>query len=179
MKTNYLLSLSTFIIATFALTSVSQKSVIGSDSIFYCQSNQETPTTIAKNKNGEAKPIFHWKLDGIKTSAKPKQLCDSVTKKLNNYHQDGNNLSSLIFKASTVIDDKNSTTVPAICIAGTEQSCKLSLFTLLPSENPQVAASNALDSILDQDLQASPVKSPTRGVQSTAYEVDLWHLFGF
>jgi len=179
MKTKSLLSLSTFIIAGITLTLIGQQPATASDPIFFCESDQDIPMTIAKNKDGQAKPIFNWNLNEVNTSDQPQQLCDSVTQKLNSYHQEGNDLSSLIFKAATVLDDESLTTLPAICIAGTENPCKVALFTLSPSENPQRVASNVLDLILDQDLQASSIKSPTRGLQSAAYEVDFWQLFGF
>ena len=179
MKTKNLLSLSAFVIAIFALNSISQQSAKASDPIFSCQSDQDILTTIAKSKNGQTKPIFHWNLSEVNTSAEPQQLCDSVTQKLNSYQQAGNDLSSLIFKAGTVLDDESLETLPAICIAGVENPCKVALFTLSSSTNPQVAASQALDSILDKDLQDSPAKSTTRGLQSTAYKVDFWQLLGF
>lgn len=180
MKTQNLLSLSTFIIATLTITSISHQAVTASEPIFFCESesNQDIPTTIAKNQTGQTKPIFYWNLNEVNTSAQPQQLCNSVTQKLNDYHQAGNDLSSLNFKAATVLDDESLTTLPAICVAEAENSCKVALFTLSPSENPQITASQALDSILAQELQISPLGSQTRGLQSTSYEVDFWQLFG-
>lgn len=179
MKTKNLLSLSTFITATLTLTAISQQQVKASEPIFFCKSNQDIPKTIAKNKDGQAKPIFHWNLNELNTSAKPQQLCNSVTQKLNDYHQAGNDLSSLIFKAATVLDDESLTTLPAVCATEAENPCKVPLFTLSPSENPQIAASQALDSILVQELQTSRLGAQTRGLQSTSYEVDFWQLLGF
>ena len=179
MKTKNLLSLSTYIIAGLTLTSIGQQPATASDPIFFCESDQDMLTTIAKNKDGQAKPIFYWNLNEVNTSAEPQELCDSVTQKLNGYQQAGNDLSSLIFTAATVLDDESLDTLPAICIAGVENTCKVALFTLSSSTNPQTAASQALDSILDKDLQANPARSATRGLQSTAYEVDFWQLLGF
>ncbi|MDJ0595587.1 MAG: COP23 domain-containing protein [Pleurocapsa sp. MO_226.B13] len=181
MKTKSLLSLSTSTTVVFSIALGTGESALASKANFHCQLNQGTPTTLIKTNNGLEKSVLHWHLDTVNTLASPEQLCDSVTQKLNSYLREGNDLSSLTFRASIAFDDKDSTSLPAICIAGEERPCKLLLFTLEPepSENPQVAASNALNSILDKDLQASPVKSPTRGVQQTAYKVNFWQLLGF
>lgn len=180
MKTRYLLTLSISTVVALGIILVDEKSTVASEAIFYCQSNNNTPTTMVKTSNGAKQPVFHWNLDAVNIKTKPKPLCDSVTQKLNKYLMEGNDLSSLIFKASITFDQEDSTTLPAVCVARKEKPCQLLLFTLepAPSENPQVSASNALDSILDKDLQATPVKSPTRGVQSAAYQVNFWQLLG-
>ena len=178
MKAKYLLPLSIFTAVTLGAILASGKSTVASESIFNCQLDRSMATTIAKTINGKEKAVFHWNnLESETTQTNLKQLCNSVTQKLNNYLSNGNDLSSLTFKASAVFDDDESNILPAVCIAGEEESCKLLLFTLKPSEKPGVDANNALTSILDKNLQASPVESPTRGIQSTAYEVTFWDLF--
>jgi hypothetical protein len=178
MKTKYLLLFSTSIVIALSLILLSRKSVKASEPIFFCQSNEKTPVTIIKTGNGTEKPVFHWNLDEINTSASSQQLCNSVTQKLNHYSAAKNDLSSLIFEASIALDNTSSAGLPAICVAGEKEPCKLLLFTLEPSDNPQVSASNALDSILSKDLRTHPAPSPRRGVQSTYYKVNIWKLLG-
>lgn len=177
MNSQHLLSLGISATTTLAMILISGKSAVASDPIFHCQSNQETPTTIAKTSSGANQPVFHWKLDAANISASPKELCNSVTQKLNNYISEGNDLSSLTFKASMVFNE-NEEAMPAVCVEGENEPCKLPLFTLKSSDNPKIAH-NALDSILDPALQTTPVKSGDRGFQSTSYKVNFWDLLGF
>ena len=179
MKSQYLLSLSTFFTVTLGIISLNEKSAIASDATFDCQSNRETPATIIKTNNGAEQPIFHWNLDAETVSATPEELCSSVTEKLNNYILEGNDLSSLTFKALSIFPENSaSPSLPGVCIAGEDGSCNLILFTLNPSPNPRVA-STALDSILDPALQSIAVKPKLRdrGFQSTSYKVNFWDLF--
>ena len=149
---------------------------VASDLTFNCQSNEGTPTTVATSGNGAEQPIFHWNLDAVSTSNTPEELCDSVTEKLNNYKSEGNDVSSLTFNPSVIgSGDGEMTGLPAVCIAGEDVPCKLSLFTLKPSVNPRDTADRALRSVLDLGLQAS-AGSSVRGVQSTNYEVNFWDL---
>lgn len=180
MIIKYLLPLPIFTAVAFSTILVSSKATVATESIFDCQLDRERPTTIAKTKKGGVQPVFHWdKLEPETTLANSEQLCNSVTQKLNNYLSEGNDLSSLTFNAAAVFDDDDSTVLPAVCVAGEEELCKLPLFTLKPSNKPEVSASNALNSILDRNLQITPVESPTRGIQSTAYKVSFWQLFGW
>ena len=180
MKIKYLLPLPIFTAATLSAILASSKATVASESIFDCQLDRDMPTTIAKTKKGGVQPVFHWdKLEQKTNLVNSEQLCNSVTQKLNNYLSEGNDLSSLTFNAAAVFDDDDSTVLPAVCIAGEEELCKLPLFTLKSSDEPEVAASKALNSILDRNLQISPVASPTRGLQSTAYKVNFWQLFGW
>ena len=123
--------------------------------------------------------MFHWNPDSVTTSLTPQQLCDSVSQKLNNYLAEGNDLSSLTFKGSITFEEGKPMCLPAVCIASQDNPCKLPLFTLEPSERPELVANNALAAILDQDLQTNPIESTKRGVQSTSYQVDFWQLLGF
>ena len=184
MKNQYLLLSASTTIAIGIITAIASNSTLASDLAFSCQSNEGTPTTIAKNSSGTEQPIFHWKLDEASISNTPEELCNSVTQKLNTYATEGNDLSALTFKpASVMSEDEEMTSLPAICVAGEGEPCKLPLFTLEPAENSlnnESVASNALNSILDPALQANPVKSPgrDRGVQSTSYQVNIWDLLG-
>ena len=176
MKSQHLLLLTsaTVVLSTIAIA----KDAIASEATFHCQSNGEVPATVIKSSNGSEQSIFNWELDPEKVAATPEELCDSVTQKLNDYTSAGNDLSSLTFRGSTVFnDDEDLTSLPAVCIAGKTEPCKLPLFTLKPSEDPNVA-SNVLNSILDPALQNTAVKSGDRGFQSTSYEVNFWDLLG-
>ena len=83
MKNQYLLLSTSTILAMSTITAISPNSVFASDLTFFCQSNQGTPTTIAKNSSGTEQPIFHWKLDQATISNTPEELCNVVTQKLN------------------------------------------------------------------------------------------------
>lgn len=180
MKSQYLLSLSTSATLALGMIFIGGKSAVASDAVFHCQSDQETPATVAKTNSGAEQPIFHWNLDQETVSTPAKELCNSVTQKLNNYILEGNDLSSLTFKASRVFpEDPSISSLPAICVADANGACGLSLFTLEPSSNPTLASA-ALDSILDPALQSTKIepKSRDRGFQSTSYEVNFWDLLG-
>jgi len=183
MKNQYLLLSTSTILAMSTITAISPNSVFASDLTFFCQSNQGTPTTIAKNSSGTEQPIFHWKLDQATISNTPEELCNVVTQKLNTYITQGNDFSALTFKPSTVFsEDEEMTSLPAVCVAGDSEPCKLRLFTLKPlddSQSTESVAGNALNLILDPALQANPVKPRDRGVQSTSYQVNFWDLLGF
>ncbi|MGD1922312.1 MAG: COP23 domain-containing protein [Pleurocapsa sp.] len=180
MKSQYLLSLSTSATLALGMIFIGGKSAVASDAAFHCQSDQETPATVAKTSNGAEQPIFHWNLDKDTVSNPAKELCNSVTQKLNNYMSEGNDLSSLTFQVSRVFpEDPAISSLPAICVADENGACGLSLFTLEPSVSPKLASA-ALDSILDPALQSTKVepKSVDRGFQSTSYEVNFWDLLG-
>lgn len=180
MKSQYLLSLSTAATLASGMILVWEKPSTASDATFYCQSNQETPATVAKTSSGAEQAIFHWNLDAETVSAVPKELCTSVTQKLNDYMLAGNDLSSLTFQASRIFpEDPAISSLPAICVADENGACGLSLFTLAPSNNPAIA-NVTLDSILDPALQSARVEPKTRdrGFQSTSYEVNFWDLLG-
>ena len=174
---NLLLISASFFIGTISIA-IADLPATASEATFYCQSNGEIPTTVIKSDSGTEQSIFNWKLEPEKVSATPEELCNSVTQKLNNYVSAGNDLSSLTFRGSTVSNnDEDLSSLPAVCISGSEAPCKLPLFTLKPSEDPSVA-SNVLNSILDPALQKTAVQSGDRGFQSTSYEVDFWDLLG-
>ena len=187
MKTKYLSSFFTANALALGMISLGQVSVLASEtisqvtseSIFSCQLYKGTPTTIAQTSNGDAQPVLHWNFDSVTTSADPQQLCDSVSQKLNNYLAEGNDLSSISFKAYVTFQDEEPMNLPAICVANQEEPCKLMLFTLEPTANADLVANQALTSILDRDLQTNPIESRTRGIQSISYEVNLWQLLGF
>ncbi|MCC0179396.1 hypothetical protein I4641_20760 [Waterburya agarophytonicola K14] len=173
MKSKYLSSLLTTVTIAFSLVLLGETPAFPSKPIFSCQSNEGSLTTVATNNDGIKQSVFHWNLDPETTLANPQQLCDSVSQKLNNYLTVGNNLSSVTFKAQEQLG------LPAVCVAKQSEQCSLLLFTLRPSLKPALFANTALASILDRDLQTSPIKFQDRGVQSTAYEVNLWQLLGW
>lgn len=179
MKRKYLLSLFVPTTIIFNIILEANKPATASEATFHCQQREGKQSTLIKSNNGLEKSVFHWNLDKLDTQENPQQLCNSVTQKLNQYLIDGNDPSTLTFGTSITFDEIDSTPLPVVCIAGEEKPCQVILFTLSASEDPQLAASNALNSILDPDLQTNPVKSPKRGVQQTAYKVDIWQLFGF
>ena len=176
MKNQFLLlsTSATAVISTIAIT----KPALASEATFHCQANGEVPTTVIKSSSGTEQSIFNWELNPEQVAATPDELCNSVTQKLNDYTSAGNDLSSLTFRGSTVFnDDEDLSSLPAVCISGETEPCKIPLFTLKPSEDPSVA-SNVLNSILDPALQNRAVKSGDRGFQSTSYEVNFWDLLG-
>jgi hypothetical protein len=173
MKNRYLSSLLTTAALALGMTLVVEVPAVASDPIFSCQLNEGSLTTVATTNNGIWQPVFHWNREQVTTLANPQQLCDSVSQKLNNYLTEGHDLSSVTFKAQEHLG------LPAICVAEQHKQCSLLLFTLEPSPRPHLFANTTLASILDQDLQTSPIKSQDRGVQSTAYQVNFWQLLGF
>ncbi len=187
MKTKYLSSFLTSALLALGMTSIAGVPKVTSEStatvisepIFSCQLSEGTPTTVAKTSDDRLQPVFHWNLDEVPTLLNPQQLCDSVSQKLNNYLAEGNDLSSLTFKAGVTFQEEEPVSLPAICVADRDEPCKLLLFTLEPSERPDLVANDVLVAILDKDLQTSPVASPTRGIQSIGYKVNLWQLLGF
>ena len=173
MKNKYLSSLLTTAALALGMTLVGGVPTVASDPVFSCQLNEGSLTTVATTNDGARQPVFHWNQDQVTTLANPQQLCDSVSQKLNNYLADGNDLSSVTFKAQEQMG------LPAVCIAEQDNQCSLLLFTLEPSSRPRIFANNTLASILDPNLQTNPIKSQDRGVQSTAYKVNFWQLLGW
>lgn len=172
-KNKYISSLLTAAALAVSIILIGGETSVASKLDFSCQSNEGSLTTVATNNDGARQPIFHWKTEGATTLANPQQLCDSVSQKLNNYLAEGEGLSSLIFEPQEHMG------LPAICVAEKYKECSLLLFTLEPSPKPDEFASTTLASILDQDLQTTPIQSQDRGIQSTAYHVDFWQLLGW
>ena len=176
MENKYLSSLLTTAALALGMILVVEVPTVASEAsapVFSCQLNEGSLTTVATTNDGARQPVFHWNQDQVTTLANPQQLCDSVSQKLNNYLADGNDLSSVTFKAQEQMG------LPAICIAQEYKECSVLLFTLEPSSRPRTFANNTLASILDQNLQTSPIKYRDRGVQSTAYKVNFWQLLGW
>lgn len=173
-KSRYLRTLPTAVCVTLGAIALTPELSLASDPMFHCQSNEGTPTTVAKGDNGQEQSVFHWKLDPLYTSAEPQKLCDAVTEKLNDYISAGNDPSILTFKGSIV----GNGSLPAVCIANEEEPCQLPLFTLRPAEDPLTVAEIALNTILDPQLQANVPKTKDRGIQRTSYQVNFWQLFG-
>lgn len=172
MKSKYLSSLLTTATLAFGITIVGEVSTIASEPVFSCQLNKGNLTTVVTTSDGLMQPVFHWYRQRATILANPQQLCNSVSLKLNNYLAEGKDFSSVTFKPLEQMG------LPAICVAEPEQQCDLLLFTLEPSSKPHFLANNVLRSILDEDLQTSPIEFRERGVQSTAYQVNFWKLIG-
>ncbi|MDJ0596274.1 MAG: COP23 domain-containing protein [Pleurocapsa sp. MO_226.B13] len=169
MKGRYLSSLLTTATLAFGMTLVVGVAAKAVDPVFSCQLNEDSLTTVVTTNDGLSQPVFHWNRAGVNNQ---QQLCDSVSQKLNNYLAEGNNLSSVTFKPH------ESMGLPAVCLTEKDQECSLLLFTLEPSSSPLILANHTLSSILDEDLQTSPIRYQERGVQRTAYKVDFWQLMG-
>ena len=137
---------------------------------FFCQVNEGIPTTIAKTKNGELQPIFHWKSETLPEKPNPEQLCNTASQQLENYLASENDLFSVSFK-STKLDK-----IPVICATGNRNDCNLVLLTLPPAEKPIDTANLVLASILEPKLQDNKFISNERGVQSIYYSINLWQL---
>ena len=144
-----------------------------SEATISCQENEGIPTTIAKTKNGNLQPIFHWKSEALPAETDPEQLCNTASQQLENYVDSSNDLSSVNFK-STKLDK-----IPIICATGKSNDCNLVLITLPPAEKPVEAANLVLESILEPKLQNNKFISNERGVQSIYYKINLWQLLGF
>ena len=170
MKTEYLSPLLTTTALALGMNLALGVPTIASKPVCACQSKGRELTTVAQTDDGKGLSVFHWNREALPNLDNPQQLCDSVSQKLNNYFADGNDLSSVTFEAQVRMG------LPAICVAEQNEHCAQLLFTLEPSTRPELAANNALVSILDKDLQTSPIKSASRGYQSTAYKVNLWQL---
>ena len=163
-------SLLTSIMVIIGAASASGQS---SKTTFFCQTNEETPTTIAQTKNGNLQPIFHWKSEALPEGTNPEQVCNTASLQLENYLASESDFSAINFK-STKLDK-----IPVICATGESNDCNLVLLTLPPAEQPIETANLVLDSILDPKLQGNRLISNERGVQSIYYKINLWQLLGF
>ena len=148
------------------------ESNLSSERTFFCQINNDIPTTLAKTGNGQVLPIFHWKAEALPPQTDLQQTCDFVAEKLENYLVSQGDLTAVSFKSARLEN------IPAICLAGENKDCNLVLLTLLPVEKPIETANEVLESILDPQLQADKAVYNDRGIQSTAYSIDFWQLLG-
>ena len=155
-----------------ANTSVRGESNLSSKKTFFCQTNNNTPTTLAKTNDGQIVPIFHWKPEALPPQTNLQQTCDLVSEKLDNYLVSEEELATVSFKSAKLEN------IPAICLAGENKNCNLVLLTLLPVEEPIETANGLLESILDPQLQANKAAHNDRSIQSTAYPIDFWQLLG-
>ena len=172
MKTKYLSSLLATMAIAFLATPVYGESNVPSEPTFFCQTSNNQPTTLAKTKNGEVLPVFHWNKAALPANINLQQTCDRVSEKLENYLVANQNISAVSFKG-VKLDN-----IPVICLAGVKNDCQLVLLTLAPAEKPVSTANEVLESILDPKLQANRVVSQERGLQSTAYPISFWQLLG-
>ena len=141
-----------------------------SNKTIYCQSDNATPTTIAKRANGQELTIFHWKNEALPEYLNPQQLCEEVSQKLHDYAIEGNQLSS--FKTHDLDG------IPLICAEENTGYCSLVLFSLNASNN-QADSNLLLGRILDDNLKEEEIISIERGVQFYGYKVNFWNLLGF
>jgi hypothetical protein len=160
-------------IAIFSSTNpVHSESKLPSEQTFFCQTDEDTPTTVAKSSNGELQPIFHWKSTALPPNTNPEAICSRVSQQLENYLVSQNNLSTMGFK-STKLEN-----IPIICATDKDNNCQTVLLSLNPVENPVQTANSVLNSTLDSQLQKNKITSRDRGVQSFAYQVNFWQLLG-
>lgn len=82
---------------TPALAETSQSSELN----FICQINNGVPTTMARATDSDRTlEIFHWKQEDLPPdSANALQLCDRVSAKLEDYSNQGHDLSAINFKS--------------------------------------------------------------------------------
>lgn len=165
-------------IATLALTTPALANSTNEPQLkFSCQIREGVPVTIAESTQSSAKlPIFHWKPAALRyrSSDSPQQLCNMVSKKLENYSAQGYDLSSISFVGT------EQSNLPVICANAGQSDCSKILLTLHPDleSEPETVAQNVVDLILDKNLQQTKVETVARGVQSISYQVDFWSLLG-
>ena len=148
------------------------KSTDPSEKTFFCQAEENSLATLAKTSNGENISIFNWNREAFPFDTNLREICDTVSEKLEDYLASEDKLSSLGFKTTKIAH------IPTICLTDTENNCNLVLLTLKPAEDPIKTANLVLDSILNPQLKGEKTKSIERGVQSTSYTVSLWDLLG-
>jgi len=142
---------------------------------FSCKMSEGVPTTVAQHVGSDiTKPVFHWKQDALqyKSSSTPKELCNNVTAKLQDYSAQGYDLSEISFIGT------EQTGLPAVCATTVGNKCSKVLFTLNASEQAAIDANNVVTAILNPQLQGEKTVTNDRGVQSTSYQVNFWQLLG-
>ncbi len=169
MKFKYLSPILASIAIALTTTPVLTASTNDSNQTIYCQSNSETPTTIAKRADGQDLTIFHWRNEVLPEYLNPLQLCEEVSQKLQTYATEGHQLSS--FKTHDLDG------IPLICAEEKTGDCSLVLFSLNAS-NTQVDSNLILGQILDDSLKGEEIISIERGVQFYGYKVNFWSLLG-
>ena len=168
-----LLPFLTAIAVLIGATSANGESDLSSSAkTFVCETEGDTPTTLAKISNGETQPIFYWDNEALPADANPEQLCNSVAQQLENHLMIEDKLSPIGFKAT------NLENLPTICLTENNNACQKVLFTLAPAQKPLQTANSVLDSILAPELQENKIASRERGVQSYYYQIDIWSLLG-
>ena len=170
MKFKYISLILASIAIALTATPVLTASTNNSNQTIYCQSDGETPTTIAKKADGQDLTIFHWRNEVLPEYLNPQQLCQEVSQKLQTYATEGNQLSS--FKTYDLDG------IPLICAEEIAGNCSLVLFTLNASSS-QGDSNMILRQILDESLKGEEIISTERGVQFYGYKVNFWTLLGF
>lgn len=124
--------------------------ISASEIAFACEDNNGTPITVARNQEGQAETLFHWKEEVLvdKTRFTNQEICNNISEKLNNY---GKNYS-------TKVDDLYSFDLhatedyglPIICMS-INSECTLPLFALAPSHDGFSATKKAIE-VLESSL---------------------------
>ena len=138
---------------------------------FSCEVSNGIPATILQTEDTQI-TIFNWKSDRLSPSKNPLKLCNDVTAKLNNYSANqSHDLSKLTFKADV------QSQLPTICATDDPAACNTVLFTLSPTEQPEIVANSVLNDILDKSLQSdNQTNDGRRGLQSVSHSVDIFEL---
>ena len=170
MKNKYLRAIVASIVIALATAPVLNASTNDSNQTFHCQTEGSTLTTVAKKADGKDLPIFHWPSEVLPEYLNPQNLCEDVSRKLQSYATEGNQLSS--FRTH----DFNG--IPLICAEENVDDCSLVLFSLNPS-NSQRDSNLILEQILDDSLKGEQIRTVERGVQFYGYKVSFWSLLGF
>lgn len=142
---------------------------------FSCQMSDGVPTTVAQFADNEAQlPVFYWQAEAVanKSDDTPQELCNVVAEKLADYSAQGYDLSNINFVGT------EQGGLPVICANAGGTECSKILLTLNKAEQPDVVASDLVDSILNENLQSEKIEYRKRGVQSISYQVDFWSLLG-
>lgn len=141
---------------------------------FACENNNGVPITVAKDQKSQTQTIFHWKEEALKdkTLLTPQELCDDVSKRLNDVSIDGDDLSSVGFVATHV------SSLSAICMnagRGRSRDCSKLLFTFIAQdEHPSEAAYHVLNEIIDPEIiQAHREKNRFSERYYLGYTVDF------
>lgn len=172
MKTKFLALLAT---GAMLATPATANSPDNTKFNFSCQTKEGVPTTVAQLADNEAQlPVFHWKAEAVanKSEDTPQELCNVVAEKLENYSAQGYDLSSINFVGT------EQGGLPVICANAGGTTCSKILLTLNKTEQPDIVASDLVDSILNENLQSEKIEYRKRGVQSISYQVDFWSLLG-
>jgi Circadian oscillating protein COP23 len=102
---------------------------------FSCNTSEDVPTTVYKNKQGIQEPWIKWSSDYFSDSGwTPQSRCQEVSNRLENYRRNNQ------LKYVTLGTVKNQT---VICVANAKQApCAGVIYTLKPGQNAIAALNN-------------------------------------